>query len=67
MMEFLDIHLDSSDKLIETSGIIPVIKGKKYILTTKIKGIKGQSYCGYCGVDIVYNNKTLSQRIIHWL
>ena len=37
MMEFLDIDLDSSEKLIETSGIIPVIKGKKYILSTYVQ------------------------------
>jgi len=67
MMELLDIHLDSSDKLIETSGIIPVIKSKKYILSTDVQGIGGEPFCGYFGIDIIYPNKRFSQRRINWL
>jgi len=61
------INLKSNEKFNTTSKGTSIIPKKKYHVTTKVKGVKGESFCGYF-VVIIQNNKNQEiKRVIQWL
>jgi len=63
----LDINLNSEESFVENSEIKNLIPGKKYILSTRVSGTKGESFSGYFGVIFLNKNKKEIGRKIHWL
>jgi len=62
-----EIKLNKHEIFVEDSEILKTQVGKKYELTTKVKGISGSPFSAYFGVDIIHGKNLDSDRRIAWL
>ena len=59
-----EIELTKDEKLVFNSDNFPLEIGKKYSISTKIKGFKGSPYSGYFGIIFLDNkNKEIGRKI----
>jgi len=64
-MDLKEIALSPDENYVENSEKFLIVPGKKYNLSTKVKGIKGKLFCGYFGAVILNNkDREIARRII---
>ncbi len=65
--QLTEIKLGKEDKFVENSRKFQITSGKKYTISTRVKGTKGEQFCGYFGVVILNKNGREITRRISWL
>jgi hypothetical protein len=60
------IILNNFQKVDSNSNILKVIPGRKYVITTEVRGISGKSYSAYFGVVFIRDGVEVDRKI-RWL
>jgi len=65
--QLTEIKLGKEDKFVENSRKFQITSGKKYTISTRVKGSKGEQFCGYFGAVILDKKGIEIARRISWL